>query len=112
MATQLTIGNIYYKLFGPTTVHLEHEISLIITTSFLTSASLISVYRLSFPTAGDLLYIWISILWLSLFSANFLATLNVHVIGRNIDEIWIMQKLFEFQKSVIHNRKPVCIQQL
>ncbi len=46
-------------------MHLEHEISLVITTSFLTSASLISVYRLSFPTAGDLLYIWISILWLS-----------------------------------------------
>mmetsp|Transcript_20384 Transcript_20384/g.30070 ORF Transcript_20384/g.30070 Transcript_20384/m.30070 type:complete len:703 (+) Transcript_20384:135-2243(+) len=62
--SKLSIGNLYFKIFGPTTVHLEHEMSLVITTSFLTSASLISLYRLSFPTPGDLLYIWIAILWL------------------------------------------------
>ena len=58
-------NNLSYRILGPTTVHLEHEICLILTTTFLTAASLISLYSSSFGTRGDYTYLVLTSLWLS-----------------------------------------------
>lgn len=54
-----------YKLFGISTVHLEHELILLVSSLFLTTASFMSLYRYSFPATRDVLYIIMTFLWLS-----------------------------------------------
>lgn len=58
-------SRVAYKTFGPTTVHLDHEVCLLVTATCLTSASLFSLYKLSFGSALDFFYLLISTLWLS-----------------------------------------------
>ncbi len=54
-----------YKAFGPTTVHLDHEVCILVTASCLTSASLFSIYKLSFGSSLDFFYLGLTSVWLS-----------------------------------------------
>lgn len=64
-----------YKFLGPSTVHLQHEFCLLITLTFLTNASLISLYKSSFGSApktvlggflsGDYFYLLVTFACLS-----------------------------------------------
>ena len=54
-----------YKIFGPTTVHLDHEMCLLVTATCLTCASLLSIYKSSFGSMLDIFYLIFSTLWLS-----------------------------------------------
>jgi hypothetical protein len=59
------MAKVFYRLFGPTTIHLEHEICLWVTSMCLTIASLSCLYRSSFGIVGDLFYLLLTNLWLS-----------------------------------------------
>lgn len=70
--------HILYRLCGATTVHLEHEICLAVTATCLTCASMLSLYRSSFGSTRDCLYILFTHLWLSRhFLHRLLCTTNV-----------------------------------
>ena len=60
-----TLMDFSYRIFGPTTVHLEHELCLWMTSVCLTMASLYSLYRSSFGLVGDLVYLLVTYCWLS-----------------------------------------------
>jgi hypothetical protein len=52
-------------LLGSTTIHLQHEFFLLLSLCMLTASSLAGIYRRSFGTVGDVLYILLSSGWLS-----------------------------------------------
>mmetsp|Transcript_951 Transcript_951/g.1055 ORF Transcript_951/g.1055 Transcript_951/m.1055 type:complete len:364 (-) Transcript_951:958-2049(-) len=55
-----------YTLFGPTTVHLKHELYIWISLSILSASSLQSLYRNSFGSkAGDQIYCLLAATWLA-----------------------------------------------
>lgn len=54
-----------HKYWGVSWVHLEHEFILLTSSLFLTTSSLMSMYRHSFPKAADLQYIMLTVLWLA-----------------------------------------------
>jgi len=56
---------LFYRSLGVTTLHLQHEISLLLSLSFLTTASLLSLYRNTFGKSGDYWYIFLTTAWLS-----------------------------------------------
>jgi len=89
------IVRFFYRVFGPTTVHLEHEICLFVTTAFLTSASLFSLYGSSFGLSGDCLYLFFTNLWLSRhFVHRLICTTDVGTSlspwTRNLRWVWII----------------------
>lgn len=63
-----TIQKIWYRLFGATTRHFQHENFLAISLLLLTSSNLQALYQGSFGTIGDLKYLYLSFLWLSRFA--------------------------------------------
>jgi len=65
MESQRKVAKVFYRLFGPTTIHLEHEICLWVTSMCLTIASLSCLYRSSFGLAGDFFYLLLTNLWLA-----------------------------------------------
>lgn len=52
-------------MFGPTTIHLEHEFYLLIALALLTISSLQALYKNSFGTSGDIRFVALVSLWLS-----------------------------------------------
>ena len=54
-----------HSSFGPTVLHLEHEVCLWLSLSILTVSSLEALYRRSFGTKGDMIYILLTSSWLA-----------------------------------------------
>lgn len=59
------MSRLIYKIGGPSTVHLEYEICLLVTSMCLTAASLVSLYKSSFGSSGDFFYLLVSNIWLA-----------------------------------------------
>ena len=72
-----------YKLAGPTTVHLMHEVYLVVCMAMLTASSLVTMYRYSFGTAGDWKIVLMTSLWLGRYMmVRFLCTSDLTSSGR------------------------------
>jgi hypothetical protein len=54
-----------YRAVGPTTLHLQHELYLLVALCLLTVSSLHSIYKKSFGIVGDCQFILLATLWLS-----------------------------------------------
>jgi hypothetical protein len=82
VGTRLLWSRLWYDIHGPTTLHLQHELGLLMTLTFLTTASLVGLYRTTFGTSGDCAYILLSSLWLSRHLVfRFLVTTDTYCAG-------------------------------
>jgi hypothetical protein len=54
-----------YRAVGPTTLHLQHELYLLVALCLLTVSSLHSIYKSSFGIGGDYQFILLATFWLS-----------------------------------------------
>jgi hypothetical protein len=54
-----------YRIFGPTTLHLQHEFYLLLALSLLTVSSLQALYKGSLGLIGDFQLVFLAALWLS-----------------------------------------------